>query len=81
MRVIVINDDGSQKVMDNVYYVSCVSDLMINVISVHLYRRLLTPEEKNIIINKICSLPYHPRDEEIQQIMLDTFNQEFKKCK
>lgn len=73
MKVIVINDDGSQKVMDNVYLVSCVSDLMLNAISVHLYRRILTPQEKDIIIDKICALPYHPRDEEIQQIMIDTF--------
>ena len=73
MKVIVINDDGSQKVMDNVYLVSCVSDLMLNVISVHLYRRILTPQEKDIIIDKICALSYHPRDEEIQQIMIDTF--------
>ena len=73
MKVIVINDDGSQKVMDNVYLVSCVSDLMLNVISVHLYRRILTPQEKDIIIDKICALPYHPRDEEIQQIIIDTF--------
>lgn len=73
MKVIVINDDGSQKVMDNVYLVSCVSDLMLNVISVHLYRRILTPQEKDIIIDKICALPYHPRYEEIQQIMIDTF--------
>lgn len=73
MKVIVINDDGSQKVMDNVYLVSCVSDLILNVISVHLYRRILTPQEKDIIIDKICALPYHPRDEEIQQIMIDTF--------
>lgn len=73
MKVIVINDDGSQKVMDNVYLISCVSDLILNVISVHLYRRILTPQEKDIIIDKICALPYHPRDEEIQQIMIDTF--------